>query len=163
VARRVDEHDEVAGCHVAERGGEHDGIGPIPGCKLDRTPGQTRRLQVGVCGGELDVPEAVDGQDLGLEDAGADVHARRRKAGEVVDGERRPERTQRHADRQVRSHRCEDVAPVERVGGAGQVVGRIGRLDRRRDTAERIGGPREQPIVRPDQDRRTRRQRKPPP
>jgi hypothetical protein len=67
VAGRVDEHDEVAGRHVPERGGERDGIGPVPGRHLDRTPGQSRRLQVGVSGGELDVPEAVDRQDLRLE------------------------------------------------------------------------------------------------
>jgi hypothetical protein len=63
----------------------------------------------------LKVPEVVDGQNLGVEDADASLHARRRKADDVVHGNRGPERSHGHADRQVCSDGRKHVTPVERV------------------------------------------------
>ena len=72
-----------------------------------------------------------------------DAHERRR-----VDC--RPELRDRHAGREMRGRRREDVARVEGARDLGQAVARVGQLVRGVD-AELVGGEHEQAVVGPDE------------
>ena len=100
---------------------------------------------------EGDVAETVN-----VEHRRVDPLVREARLGEIesderVGVERRPELLQRHAVREVRRRRGEEVAAVERPRDALERIGRVGELSHVGDPRA-LGGGKQKPVVRADEE-----------
>ena len=118
---------------------------------MDGATVQARGVQVCHRRGELHVSELVDAEHLGVENTFVTFDQQVRQTDEVVDHQRRSESSQRDAGSQVRRGRREHVAPGERPRRHIQQKGGFVEFDRCRYTADRVGCPWQEPVVRAHQ------------
>ena len=121
--------DDVARPGVRERACGDRVVALRAGQQFDPSPGNDPGLvEVRAVEIEADVPEPVDRENGRVDARGADVGPRDVEPGKDIGIERRPERAEGDAEREMRGRRREEVAAVKRArDGLERVVG-IGEL-----------------------------------
>ena len=119
---RVDEEDDVTERDISERGTDGRRERPVAHADLDDAAIEAGGIQIGHRCIELHVPESIDGEHLGVEDAGVNLDPRRRRtSGHPRKAPRRMRLTGGQgpgAPRPARTRRAQRTSGSTRPGGS---------------------------------------------